>query len=670
LDAAIAQTATNYAVNGVDASAAVLQPDLASVVVTHAGLTVGGDFVLTVRNLADRTGNALAAAVNRAFTHRPPTATNLLDLYALDEGTGTTTADGSANALGGGNGTLLSAADVPRWIEGRIGSALDFDGINDEIDVAPLELFLGTSCSVTFWTKTQARGRVDGTNNRNVHGVVGRSDPDTADEGVAVLFGYMDGNGQIVAKGGVTGAQVDSGVTISDDQWHHVAINRTELSGNITIFIDGIQRASVSSGAGVKTGPFDRIGVILNTESSALRWLGALDEVRFYTSTLAANDVVDMVNAPPVVTASATVSGALTANLTGGATDDGLPQPAALTWAWSVVSTPAGGSVTFGTASGTGATANSSATFTTGGDYVLRLTYDDGRLKCSQDVAVSLSKVAVTPSATPLVTTEAGGTATFNVVLTVQPTTDVVINVSTSDTTEGLVSCATATPPVNTPANSLVLTFTSTNWNSAQTVTVTGVDDPARDGNINYTILVSIDPASDPAFTGESTPDPACVNNDNDTPGITVTPTSLTTAEGAAPAQFTVVLDTQPSGNVVITVASSNTPQATVAPPTLTFDGTNWNTPQPVQVTAVDDTVIDFTQSATIVLDVDAAATADADYDVLNPADVSVSVLDNEAIPPPEEAWGNCGGNAAGTSGAGWMALLALAAALGLRRRS
>ena len=59
--------------------------------------------------------------------------------------------------------------------------------------------------------------------------------------------------------------------------------------------------------------------------------------------------------------------------------------------------------------------------------------------------------VTVTPT-TGLTTTEAGGTATFTVVLTSQPTADVTIALSSSDTTEGTVS----------PAS---LTFTTANWN-------------------------------------------------------------------------------------------------------------------------------------------------------------------------------------------------------------
>ena len=63
-------------------------------------------------------------------------------------------------------------------------------------------------------------------------------------------------------------------------------------------------------------------------------------------------------------------------------------------------------------------------------------------------------------------------------VLTAQPTADVTIGLSSSDTTEGTVA----------PAS---LTFTNGNWNVAQTVTVTGVDDALDDGDVVYTILTA-----------------------------------------------------------------------------------------------------------------------------------------------------------------------------------
>src|SRR5205085_1535082 len=83
--------------------------------------------------------------------------------------------------------------------------------------------------------------------------------------------------------------------------------------------------------------------------------------------------------------------------------------------------------------------------------------------------------ITVTPT-TGLTTTEgAGGTATFTVVLSSQPTANVTIALSSSNTAEGTVS----------PAS---LVFTPANWNVAQTVTVTGVDDQVVDGPITYTI--------------------------------------------------------------------------------------------------------------------------------------------------------------------------------------
>src|SRR5204862_710443 len=85
--------------------------------------------------------------------------------------------------------------------------------------------------------------------------------------------------------------------------------------------------------------------------------------------------------------------------------------------------------------------------------------------------------ITVSPT-TGLTTTEAGGTAPFSVVLTTQPTADVTIALSSSDTTEGTVL----------PAS---LIFTTANWSVAQTATVTGVNDALVDGPITYTIVTA-----------------------------------------------------------------------------------------------------------------------------------------------------------------------------------
>jgi probable HAF family extracellular repeat protein len=117
-----------------------------------------------------------------------------------------------------------------------------------------------------------------------------------------------------------------------------------------------------------------------------------------------------------------------------------------------------------------------------------------------------------------LITTEAGGTVQFAVKLNSQPTADVTIPIASSDTTEGIVSASS-------------LTFTPDNWNTYQTVTVTGVDDPVYDGNIAYKVLTGPAVSADPAYNGLTGADLSLTNLDNDLPTI-LKINSVTVTEG------------------------------------------------------------------------------------------------------------------------------------------
>src|SRR5437588_10825492 len=93
------------------------------------------------------------------------------------------------------------------------------------------------------------------------------------------------------------------------------------------------------------------------------------------------------VNQPPVVNAGPASAIALSdaATLNGSATDDGFPNPpGALTYSWTVVNGP--GAVTFADATA----ASTTATFSTVGNYALRLTASDSALSGSADVAVTV----------------------------------------------------------------------------------------------------------------------------------------------------------------------------------------------------------------------------------------------------------------------------------------
>jgi hypothetical protein len=176
-----------------------------------------------------------------------------------------------------------------------------------------------------------------------------------------------------------------------------------------------------------------------------------------------------------------------------------------------------------------------------------------------------------------LVTTEAGGTATFTAVLKSAPTANVTLTFTSSDTSEGTV--------IST------LTFTSANWNTPQTVTITGVDDFLDDGDIPYTIATTTS-STDPNYNNIAVPSVSVTNTDNEIAGITFTSISGNTTEVGGTATFAAVLTSQPTSNVTLTFTSSDTTEGTVTT-TITFTPTNWNTPQTVTVTGVNDAIDD-----------------------------------------------------------------------------
>src|SRR6185295_7889385 len=149
------------------------------------------------------------------------------------------------------------------------------------------------------------------------------------------------------------------------------------------------------------------------------------------------------------------------------------------------------------------------------------------------------------------------------------------------------------------------------------------------DGDIAYTIVTAAAVSSDPNYDGFNPGDVSASNSDNDTAGITVSPTSgLVTTEAGGTASFSVVLNSQPTASVTIGVSSSNPAEGTVSPASLTFTAANWNTPQSVTLTGVDDFVDDGDIAYTIVTA--AAVSSDPNYDGFNPGDVSASNSDND----------------------------------------
>ena len=163
------------------------------------------------------------------------------------------------------------------------------------------------------------------------------------------------------------------------------------------------------------------------------------------------------------------------------------------------------------------------------------------------------AKVTVPPAPAVLIsgadglkTGEDGTTATFQVRLVTAPANEVTVTPSSSDMGEGTVSGA--------------LTFTTTNWNTARTVTVTGVDDADVDGEQTFSITFRVE-STDPDYAGISVPAVSVTNADDESLALNLDAIAgddtVNIAEKAA--GFTIGGATGSEGGVSVTVTVGTT---------------------------------------------------------------------------------------------------------------
>ena len=185
-----------------------------------------------------------------------------------------------------------------------------------------------------------------------------------------------------------------------------------------------------------------------------------------------------------------------------------------------------------------------------------------------------------------LTTSEAGGQATFEVSLTSPALEPVDIPIASSDPAEGTAS----------PAS---LRFTADNWQTPQTVTVTGVDDGAKDGDRLYTVTVGPSISQDKRYLGLSarrrwrwsTATTSPVSASKGPPSCS----HLGVRRPARPSGWSSTAP--PAPPCACALSSSDEGEGKVSPAELVFEPGNWNQPQTVTLTGIDDDERDGSQS-------------------------------------------------------------------------
>lgn len=167
------------------------------------------------------------------------------------------------------------------------------------------------------------------------------------------------------------------------------------------------------------------------------------------------------------------------------------------------------------------------------------------------------------------------------------------------------------------------VTFNAGNYTAPVVITVSAVDDNVAEGP--QVVSIALNAAStDPAYNGLTGAVQVKIA-ENNVAGVIVSAPNGPAVEGGTDAEYTLVLATEPTADVLITLHPDD--QASVSPSTLLFTPADWSTPQTVTVTAIDDAVVEGPHTTTIG---HTASSTDGFYNNIVIAAATVEITDND----------------------------------------
>ena len=192
------------------------------------------------------------------------------------------------------------------------------------------------------------------------------------------------------------------------------------------------------------------------------------------------------------------------------------------------------------------------------------------KLSHNSDKAPAIDRVILGPpdalSVAPTLTVAEGTSEDLTVTLLTEPTEPLKVTVHA--------------PREDLSVTPDALTFTTANWDTAQTIEVTADEDPDTNNDTHSVTLSYLWAGS---YRGQS--EVAVHVSDDDTYTL-VAPTTLRIAQGSV-ASLRVRLSAQPSGDVAVTATASNT-RIGATPAPLTFTPSDWRSYQTLEVWATD----------------------------------------------------------------------------------
>jgi len=258
---------------------------------------------VTVANQGDytETFNVITYYNLTSYTEPP----GLVGYWKFDEGSGTTAYDSSGY---NNHGTLYNN---PTWVEGKMGNALDLDGVDDYVSLGTSDVLApNTGLTISAWIKPDTTSEYGDILCKGFYG------PDydytfvVADDVYTALRFQGDGYPWVQGPNGLVGS-------ISLGSWQYVALTYDRTSGYAYVYING-ERYLVPFDNPV-TGDF-----ILSSWNAFIgcNWVsqnyfnGTIDEVRIYNRALSQAEIIATMHYGTIGTQAVTLSSGTSTTLT------------------------------------------------------------------------------------------------------------------------------------------------------------------------------------------------------------------------------------------------------------------------------------------------------------------------------------------------------------------
>ncbi|KPL24302.1 MAG: hypothetical protein AMJ75_03995, partial [Phycisphaerae bacterium SM1_79] len=205
---------------------------------------------------------------------------SLVGYWALDEGSGTTAQDSSGN---NNHGALMGD---PQWVAGQVGGALQFDGVDDWVEVPHHDsLTVDSEVTVAAWIYAE---RHTGPGGATWQGVFAKGNTNRS------YSLYTEASGALHFSTAGIGTLSDP--TLPLNEWVHVCA--MVAGGAHRYYVNGAPAGQGGSGI-ILPGASDTESVMIGTTHEGSReFLGMIDEVRVYDHALTEAEVEQLAFRP------------------------------------------------------------------------------------------------------------------------------------------------------------------------------------------------------------------------------------------------------------------------------------------------------------------------------------------------------------------------------------